>query len=127
MTRATRVELFSRKYTVADNGCWEWTGTRNYLGYGHFWNGSRVVGAHRWSYEYHTAPIPDGLEIDHLCRNRACVNPEHLESVTRAENNRRAAAAQTHCKWGHEYTPENTAYRAGYRKCRTCRRARGKR
>ena len=119
-----RIERFSRKYVVADDGCWQWTASKNEHGYGHFWNGSRVAPAHRWSLEFHVGPVPEGLELDHFCRNRSCVNPEHLEPVTRAENNRRAAAAQTHCINGHEFTEENTVVRRhGYRKCRTCKRA----
>jgi hypothetical protein len=104
-----------------------WTGGKTIGGYGMFsGNASRAtIGrdmAHRWSYEYHVGPIPEGLDIDHLCRNRACVNPEHLEPVTRAENIRRAAQVKTHCPSGHEYTEENTYIRPGtiHRKCRAC-------
>lgn len=78
-------------------------------------------------YEAFVGPIPDGLQIDHLCRVRHCVNPAHLEPVTIAENVRRGAAAQTHCKYGHEYTPENTVIHHGGRECRTCNRIRSRR
>lgn len=110
-------------------GCWFWRGAIHKLGYGQCVIGSRrVVGertcamAHRVAYELCVGPIPDGLEIDHLCRVRNCVNPAHLETVTRAENNRRAGLVITHCPRGHEYTPENTRVRACGRCCRTCER-----
>jgi len=79
--------------------------------------------AHRFSYEYFIAPIPDGLEIDHLCRNRACVSPTHLEPVTRQENHRRGigAAGRDFCKYGHAYTDVNTYRYNGSRLCRLCR------
>jgi hypothetical protein len=77
--------------------------------------------AHRVSYELFKGPIPDGLQIDHLCRTTACVNPAHLEAVTQLENARRASAEITHCKNGHEYTLETTYRdRHGWRSCRVC-------
>jgi hypothetical protein len=112
----------------APNACWLWQGTINRrTGYG-------VHGkspAHRVIYELLVGPIPVGLELDHTCKVRACVNPVHLEPVTGRENNARSAspsalnAAKTHCKWGHEFTPENTRIeRDGSRVCRTCKRER---
>lgn len=82
-------QRFIEKWTLVDNGCWEWTGSRHPRGYGEFFDGSTVVRAHRWAYEQFVGPIPEGLVIDHLCRNTGCVNPLHLEAVTQTENIRR--------------------------------------
>lgn len=108
--------------------CWLWTGATN-AGeerepYGHFWDGKEQVYSHRFSYETARGPIPAEYDVDHLCRVRLCVNPEHLEPVTRQENLRRARPPlSTHCRAGHEYTPENTSVRAsGRRDCRACRK-----
>lgn len=86
----------------------------------------RVAGklrlAHRYAYEQQVGPIPTGMDLDHLCRNRQCMNPEHLEPVTRKVNLQRGLAGQKqHCPKGHEYTVENTYRRSdGSRRCRTC-------
>lgn len=108
------------------DGCWLWTGQILYHGYGHFWRrGTTKVVAHRFSYEALVGPVAAGLELDHLCRVRHCVNPEHLEPVTHSENNRRTAglrAIKTHCKRGHEFTPENTRMNGRARVCRECAR-----
>jgi hypothetical protein len=98
--------------------CWVWTG---YLdrGYGRY----RSNWAHRHAWKTLVGAIPEGLQLDHLCRNPPCVNPKHLEPVTSAENMRRRKEAHTTCFRGHEYTPENTYLRArGFRQCRTCNR-----
>lgn len=109
-------------------GCWLWTGSMRTDGYGQFWDGKRNVKAHRFAYEDEGWAIPEGLELDHLCRNRACVRPEHLEAVTHLTNVRRGNSgtrqlARTHCPRGHEYSPENTYTAPGQTKrgCRTCR------
>lgn len=117
--------IFKKVVLVA--GCWEWTGHIDSNGYGKASRGW----AHRLSYEAFVAPIPEGLEIDHLCRNRRCVNPEHLETVSRAENLRRSPLVgknshpQPQCKRGHSRDPENLYYRPnGSRECRLCARLR---
>ena len=104
--------------------CWEWTGPCTEGGYGLIGAGGRhspLLRTHRVAYELMVGPIPEGLHIDHLCRNRRCCNPAHLEPVTQAENNRRAAANHTHCPRGHELPPKTPP---GVRRpqCRTCKR-----
>lgn len=114
--------------------CWLWTGTKP-DGYGRFYYDGAKRPAHRFAYELLVGPIPAGLEIDHLCRNHGCVNPDHLEPVTHAENLRRGKTRawwnerKTHCKHGHPFTPENTYTYPGRKKrgCRTCTRERHRR
>lgn len=112
---------------MAVNGCHIWTGATNGR-YGLFFvskasPGSAFRYAHRWAYERDRGPIPDGLELDHLCRNPICVNPAHLEPVTSRENNLRGLspaaihARKTHCPQGHAYSGVN---KRGERVCRTC-------
>jgi len=112
---------------VVRDACWEWTG-RLYMGYGRFQLRRKRQPAHRWAYEMLVGAIPPGLTIDHLCRNRACVNPLHLEPVTSGENVRRGLAgiansSKSQCKHGHALEPENTYIepKTGWRKCRACR------
>lgn len=131
---ATATERFHRRITMvpAPEGvtgpCWQWDVLRPASGYGDIFDGSPWL-VHRWSYTQFVGPIPDGLEIDHLCRNRGCANPEHLEPVTSSENTRRGHwGMRTHCSHGHEYTPENTRRIPSYRGrvCVTCRRERAR-
>lgn len=109
--------------------CWLWTGWVDRNGYGRFWLDGRSPGAHRVAYELYVGPIPAGLEIDHLCRVRNCVNPAHLEPVTTAENVRRTLAfrepyqaSMDACRNGHPYDDENTRFTATGRACNTCKR-----
>lgn len=110
-------------------GCLEYTGTLNPDGYGQLTYQGRTHGAHRVAYMETIGPIPPGLELDHLCGNRACINLAHLEPVTHAENVRRGRLGacwrdRTHCSQGHEYTTGNTRLdRYGHRHCRTCSNA----
>ncbi|MCT9090599.1 HNH endonuclease [Streptomyces sp. ASQP_92] len=121
-------DRFLARLTDTERGCWEWIGTRDRYGYGQMWVDGRYRSTHRLAYERLRGPIPDGLEIDHLCRNRACANPDHLEPVTHRTNILRGVsfaackARQTHCIHGHAFTSA-TVYRApnGTRKCRPCR------
>jgi hypothetical protein len=110
------------------NGCLVWQG-RSVLpnGYAVFYGPAgtderQSSYAHRWAYIAAHGPIPAGLHIDHLCSVRLCINPSHLEAVTPRENSRRTGERQTHCKWGHERTEENT-YRSkgGWRACKPCK------
>ncbi len=125
-----------RRFTASRRwDCWEWQGALDRGGYGKL-SGTdsegkrRHIIAHRFVYEQLIGPIPDGLTIDHLCLNKACVNPYHLEPVSNRENIRRAAAhgllggaRKTHCKYGHEFSPENTRRdKHGHRSCRACAR-----
>jgi hypothetical protein len=88
--RGPLINRFVARVAVDQNGCWLWQGTMNWKGYGRISIGDREIGAHRVSYEIFVGPIPDGLEIDHLCKVRGCVNPDHLEPVTRRINQQRA-------------------------------------
>lgn len=86
------LERFLSFVVVQANGCWQWTGSKNRDGYGHFRNeNGGWQGAHRWSYEYFIGAIPPDQELDHICRNRACVHPEHLEAVSHRENSVRGS------------------------------------
>jgi hypothetical protein len=105
-------------------GCWLWTGAIGSGGYAYIGSKNRSFLVHRVTYEMHRGPIPEGMQIDHLCRVRRCVNPDHLEPVTHAQNARRGAlGAKTHCWNGHPFSPENTYIdKFGCRKCRACGR-----
>jgi len=121
---------FWDKVVIANDGCWLWTGAVNSNGYAHFYvpnTPSRPVCAHAWIWQLFNGPVPSGLEIDHLCRVRRCVNPAHLETISHRLNVLRGTAPpaicarQTHCKNGHEFTADNTRYDQGKRRCRVCR------
>lgn len=109
-----------------NTGCWLWSGSLNWRGYGRITINGSGVGAHRLSYELHVGSIADDLEIDHLCRVRSCVNPRHLEAIPHALNVQRAAATRPACSRGHEFTEANTRWvkTRGGRICRKCSRQR---
>lgn len=124
--------LLSKVIPEPNSGCWLWVGAINSGGYGHITVANKTASAHRVSYRAFKCDVPDGMDLDHLCRIRCCVNPDHLEPVTRSINCRRGLTSQagaakqrakTHCPRGHEYTPDNTYTHSGQRKCKTCRRA----
>jgi hypothetical protein len=124
----TLEERFERLVAEPKGGCWTWMGSRSQTGYGKF-NGLGETLAHRVAYRLFVGPIPTGLTLDHLCRNRACVNPSHLEPVTRRVNILRGTSPQAvnarkdHCPAGHAYDSANTYHYAGKvpaRACRTC-------
>ena len=122
---------------VEPGDCWEWTATRTEAGYGRFYFREAIWKAPRVAWTLLIGEIPDGMEIDHLCFNPPCVNPDHLRVVGVSENrsNIRVNGGGlwrrnlTHCKWGHEFTEKNT-YRApgspNHRRCRACKREREK-
>lgn len=116
-----------RKINKTDT-CWLWTASLDTHGYGHVSYGGKLRLAHRLLYELLKGPIPDGCVLDHICRTRHCVNPDHLRPMSAAQNNSRELAVsfwsqKTHCPKGHEYTPENTYIEVyGARRCRQCQR-----
>lgn len=134
------VERFSKKFTIEDNGCWLWNAHTNNDGYGRFNIKGKIKFAHRVSYIFVNGNIKKNMELDHLCKTRNCVNPNHLEEVTHKENVRRGDgnpgfalynSSKTRCPQGHEYNLKNTRYEFSKtsrsrlcRKCRECDRLR---
>lgn len=130
-TRHNTVEERFWMQVERTDSCWNWIGGQNGNGYGQFQVEHRKVYVHRWAYERFVGPIPEGYQIDHLCRNRGCCNPAHLEPVTQRENQLRGQtlaalnSAKTHCPAGHELSGENLEPRnLPNRVCRACRRHR---
>lgn len=123
------INRFCDLIEYSSDGCWLWTGFTDTAGYSRFSPGDgnrKTCHAHIFSYEHFIGPVPQGKELDHLCRIRRCVNPTHLEPVTHLVNMRRGShATKTHCKQGHPLSGENL-YLApnGCRRCRTCKRIR---
>ena len=122
------IARFASSLVVAPSGCWEWQLTLN-RGYGRMHVNGEAKQAHVWAWEQERGPVPAGLVLDHLCRNRRCVNPAHLEPVTHRENLLRgethaaANARKTHCPRGHELSGKNLNSRGdGARSCKECHR-----
>lgn len=132
-----RERLLGRAIINWETGCWEWAGAVDGRGYGRIrGRGPAKMAVHRAAWELLVGPIPQGLELDHLCRILRCLNPAHLEPVTHLENVRRAGlsglaaeyAGRTRCPAGHGYDLFNTYFDpAGRRHCRKCKRARDRR
>ena len=151
---ATLSELYQRAVLVPLSGCLIWSGRMNQSGYGQIGisrNHAAELGigqtilVHRLAWDLANGPVPDGLQLDHLCRNRSCINVAHLELVTPSQNVRRGdgpvlsalrlqarralqrEAYKTHCKHGHALTPDNVyADKRGFRTCRECQRERSR-
>jgi hypothetical protein len=128
--RKNPVSRFLSSFQCPGQDCWEWNGGMHRKGYGVFWDGSKLRKAHRYSYELFRGAIAIGLTLDHLCRNRKCVNPDHLEPVTNRVNIMRGEgiasrnARKTHCLRGHPLEGKNLLIDSqGYRQCRKCYRA----
>lgn len=126
--RRDPLDRFHEKYIVTSESCWEWTGARNRDGYGWFLLDGRAIGAHVASWRLIRGDTPEGMELDHICRNRACVNPDHLDPVPHIENVRRGNTADVmngtrdRCKRGHLFSEHMYISPKGFRTCRECKR-----
>lgn len=127
----TLLERWQSKVVVAPSGCWEWTASRNRAGYGQLRNPGSTQLAHRIGWELLVGTLTPARELDHLCRNRACVNPDHLEEVEHRDNMRRSPdiggwqRRKSVCKRGHALTGDNLYVTPdGRRQCRTCQNRR---
>ncbi len=135
-------ERIETRIDTSDAGiCWIWPGSttsKTWKAYGtiskyQHMDGSKsvykILLTHRVMYEHYKGPIPEGFDVDHLCRVRLCCNPDHLEAVTRTENSHRGAKYRpTHCKNGHEYTEDNSRYtKQGHIRCYACSKIHAKR
>jgi hypothetical protein len=131
--KETAMARFVRYIKPGRGDCIVWTAyTARRNGYAYFTVANRTTLAHRYVFEFFKGPIPEGFTIDHLCRNTSCVNPFHLEAVTRGENVLRGVgplainAKKTHCLNGHEFTEANTQRVPNGRNCRMCANERAK-
>lgn len=105
--------------------CWQWLGAVNkFTGYGAFYNGKSMIGAHRMAYEVHVGPIPPRMTIDHVCNVRTCVNPAHLRVCTTYENTQAAKERRTACRAGHPLIDHTYTDQTGASRCRACNTAR---
>ena len=131
--KKSAIDRFCAKVKINhETGCWDWTGSFTRGGYGSFSYKGKTTRVHRFSYTHFIGEIPEVLDIDHLCRNRACVNPLHMETVTRKVNCRRGECGKltglqnrqkSHCPQGHPYNKENTTWdKKGERTCKICRK-----
>ena len=132
-TRRNPEEKFFSHVVEDANGCWNWTSTLLRGGYGRFATGRNHYPAHRWAYEFLIGEIPSDLECDHLCRNRRCVNPWHIDIVTHRENIARSTATKFHaqhdhvngaCRNGHSLVVYGALRKDGYLACKECARMR---
>lgn len=128
MSNAIPVEAKFWSKVIKGDGCWEWVGSKNGGNYGKLGVSGTTIYAHRISYELHKGPIPDGMHVDHICRNRSCVNPDHLRTVTNKQNHenlnhRRAGNKSGHrgvfwlarsCKWKGTVKHNRKCYHVGY-------------
>ncbi|PXH62351.1 HNH endonuclease signature motif containing protein [Klebsiella variicola] len=126
---STESRLLSKVEKDLETGCWIFTGSRLPSGYGILWNGARPTGAHRISFQLYKGEIPAGKEIDHICNNRSCVNPAHLQAISHKENIHKSStlmgvnARKSHCKRGHPLNGENLHITPlGARQCKECMR-----
>ena len=129
--RVSALERALARFEIAESGCWLWSGPRDQGGYARISVNSKTVLVHRLVYSKLVAPIPEGLQLDHVtargCRYRHCINPDHLEPVTGRENVQRGKSAEPHafCIKGHPFDAENTYVSPnGLRACRVCQKAR---
>jgi hypothetical protein len=136
--RGTPLERFEAKYTVQPNGCWQWTAGKSWKGYGRFRLNGKQPQAHRVAYRLYRGPVPDDLVIDHLCRNRLCVNPDHMEITTnrvnccRGESPTIVSWREDRCIRGHPFDDANTIVSVRpsgtiKRRCRTCKNEQARR
>lgn len=114
------IDRFNRKTKLGENGCWEWTGHK-VNGYGRFHEKGGNIYAHVYSWRYFKGDIENGKQVDHICRNRSCVNPYHLDLVTPKENQRRSSASRAYCKNWHLKLSNVYFDKKGHGICRACR------